>query len=566
MRIQRTLALACGLALGLAAPATAESATASAAARQLTLNLNILATNSRDVRALIGAGEAACALDDPTAAVGFFGRANEIEPRNARVKLGLARALVALERPADALKQFDAAKDLGISEGELAADRGLAYDLRGEQKRAQRDYALALKRANEPETVRRLALSLAIAGQREQALAALDPLIARDDRAAWRARAFVLAMTGDVQGAGGVTAKMMPALARPMMPFFQRLGGLSAAQKAHAVHFGTMPSNGKIDGLVFASAEVGGGLIPAGEPFGRQAERAEPAEPIKAKLPAVSKEVRRRPGAQAVRATFKQPELKVGAAPKPVTVAAAAPVQDVAPRKALAISLDALPAGARAALEAPRNPVLDAVIDKVREDVPGAVAQPVAAPVVAQTQVASAAIQTFTLPPSTSALAPAVLPTAAATQRAQPAQRGLASIIGSLELEKAEVVAVPVAKRPVQVAAVDIKPAVKKPPLTTSNAKKSQPKPVTPERHWAQIATGSDKAALAFEYGRMAKKAPAAFKGLAAHVAPFKATRRLLAGPFASQKEAQAFLKKAGTEGFAWTSPAGSEVETLAAK
>ena len=50
-----------------------------------------------------------------------------------------------------------------------------------------------------PEVERRLALSLAISGQREAALRVIDGQLRRHDRAAWRTQAFVLALTGDAR-------------------------------------------------------------------------------------------------------------------------------------------------------------------------------------------------------------------------------------------------------------------------------------------------------------------------------------------------------------------------------
>ena len=50
---------------------------------------------------------------------------------------------------------------------------------------------------------------------------------------------------------------------------------------------------------------------------------------------------------------------------------------------------------------------------------------------------------------------------------------------------------------------------------------------------------------------------------------PLNATNRLLVGPFASSKEAQAFvnqLKAEDLSGFAWTSAAGQKIEKLPAK
>jgi len=64
------------------------------------------------------------------------------------------------------------------------------------------------------------------------------------DIAGWRDKTFVLAMTGDAKGASDITHIMMPQQADMLQPFLVRLGTLSAAAKAKAVHFGEMPAAG----------------------------------------------------------------------------------------------------------------------------------------------------------------------------------------------------------------------------------------------------------------------------------------------------------------------------------
>src|SRR5690606_13476690 len=124
----------------------------------------------------------------------------EVAPRDGEVKAGMGSAFVLMEEPEAALRFFAEAEALGEAEASFAKDRGLAYDLTGDSPRAQADYAIALKRRDEPETRERLALSLAISGDREGALAAIDRLVRNQDRSAWRTRAFVLALTGDTAG------------------------------------------------------------------------------------------------------------------------------------------------------------------------------------------------------------------------------------------------------------------------------------------------------------------------------------------------------------------------------
>ena len=221
--------------------------------------LRVITANPRNLDALTGAGRAALEVGDAQAAIGFYARAEAIAPRNGRVKAGLGSALVLLNQEQAALGYFEDAVRLGVPEADIASDRGLAYDLRGSSRRAQRDYAVALKRGADDETTRRLALSMAISGDRDAALALLDPLLRRQDTAAWRARAFILAMTGDTAGANRAAESVMPAsLAAGFAPFFRKLPSLRAGEKAAAVHFGHFPGESRpmrIDDL-FNQAEV----------------------------------------------------------------------------------------------------------------------------------------------------------------------------------------------------------------------------------------------------------------------------------------------------------------------
>jgi tetratricopeptide (TPR) repeat protein len=205
----------------------------------LASEIRALAVDPNNLSALVRAGELALKLDDDTAAAAFFARAERIDPRNARVKAGEGALLVAAERPGDALRHFAEAETLGGDPRTFAADRGLAYDLVGEQERAQREYRLALRAGANDETQRRYALSLGISGKRELALAQIEPLLRKSDRGAWRARAFILAMAGDKAGAEKIATSMMPAgMAQGLQPFFEILPALRAPDRAFAVHFG----------------------------------------------------------------------------------------------------------------------------------------------------------------------------------------------------------------------------------------------------------------------------------------------------------------------------------------
>jgi len=213
-------------------------------AEALARYLRVLARDPGDLEALSGAGAAALAVGDADAAINFYVRAEKINPRDGRIKAGLGSALVQKEQPRAALKLFDSATDLGVSPIDVALDRGLAYDLRGDNKRAQQDYAMMLRARPTPEAARRLALSLAMAGDRVGALAVLDPLLRKQDIPAWRARAFILAMTGDTAGGEQAAFAVLPRFqAQALKPFLQRLPSLKPAEKAAAVHFGHFPED-----------------------------------------------------------------------------------------------------------------------------------------------------------------------------------------------------------------------------------------------------------------------------------------------------------------------------------
>lgn len=261
MKMKLSLARLCLLSLGtfavspalgqLAAPLPGLASESDPAAL-LSENLKALARDPYNVDALIQAGQGALAIGDSNAAFGFFARAEELSPQSWRAKAGLASSLTMLEKSREALRIFDEAIALGAPEQDVVADRGLAHDLEGNAKQAQRDYLTALRLRPTDEVTRRLALSLGIAGEKEAALARLDPLVRKNDQGAWRARAFILAMNGDTAGAERIVRMVAaPETARSMLGFMQRLNGLGAAAKAHAVHFGTLSvSSGSTSVLV----------------------------------------------------------------------------------------------------------------------------------------------------------------------------------------------------------------------------------------------------------------------------------------------------------------------------
>jgi Flp pilus assembly protein TadD len=202
-----------------------------------------LASDPTDFQSLIGAGKSALALGDAQAAAGFFARADEANPRSPLPQAGMGAVSVANADPQTALSFFRRAQQLGAPLATFACDRGLAYDLLGQQAQAQADYRAALGGRDSDEVRRRLALSLAISGDRNGALQTLAPLSARGDSGVTRVRAFVLALTGDSNSAMNAINAAMPGSWSRVAPFVQRLPSLSAGQKAAAVNLGIFPDS-----------------------------------------------------------------------------------------------------------------------------------------------------------------------------------------------------------------------------------------------------------------------------------------------------------------------------------
>ncbi len=240
-------AMACACAGAIALPAVPAAALGSyspyneTATAALARYVRDLTENPKDFATLVNAGRAALGVGDTSAAAGFFARADELDPSNPQPHAGMGAVAAANNEPNAAIPYFTRAMQLGAKVSEFGADRGLAYDLMGMQAQAQADYRSAMGGADRDSARARLALSLAISGNRAEAMAALAPLQAKGDPAGARARAFVLALTGDVPGAVRAIELSMPGSSATIAPFLSRLAGLNAGQKAAAVNLGIFP-------------------------------------------------------------------------------------------------------------------------------------------------------------------------------------------------------------------------------------------------------------------------------------------------------------------------------------
>ncbi len=243
-----------------------------------------LGRNPRDVDALIDAGNAALVIGDVDASIGFFSRADQVTPGNVRIRAGLASALVHSGNPVEAIPLFEEVERSGPMDAAATLDRGLAYDLVGDSATAQGFYRQVLARGPNDEALRRLAISQAIAGDKRGSAGTLTPLLTRQDKAAWRARAFALAILGQPDDAIAVVNTTLPAaLASGIAPYLRYMPRLTPAQQAAAANFGQFPRASEIGrddpriARYSASqprrpsvAAVDTSLIPKGEPLGRK--------------------------------------------------------------------------------------------------------------------------------------------------------------------------------------------------------------------------------------------------------------------------------------------------------
>ena len=256
---------------------------------RLNAALSRLARDARDVPALIDAGQASLDLGDFQAAIGFYQRADAIAPGNARVKAGLAGAFVQAEDPLSAIPLFEEAAKVEPLDPDRLADRALAYDLVGDSVSAQQYYRQALAAKPDDEIVRRLALSQAIAGDKRGMEVTLAPLLQKQDKSSWRTRAFALAILGQTEEAESIARSTLPAdMAGAISAYLRFMPRLTAAQQAAAANLGRFPRAAEIgiDDPRFAAyarpravlASASQSLTPVGEPLGKTARAAKPAD------------------------------------------------------------------------------------------------------------------------------------------------------------------------------------------------------------------------------------------------------------------------------------------------
>lgn len=536
---------------------------------RLNENLTRLSRQPTDISALIGAGMAAYQLGDAQAANGFFLRADMVNPRLAQAKLGLALVALEMKQPLEAARYFDAAAALGEPALDYLSERALAYDLAGEQAKAQRDYAAALqRRPGDQAIIRNYAISLGISGKLTEAEAMLRPLLYGTDRGAWRDRAMILAMNGHLAEARKIVQSGLPrGLAEQMDPYLARIGALPPDRRAIAVHYGRFPVDGlRLDPVTSPPAvrtaandkdRKSRSRTRSDRDEGRVRDQRRDAAPVQvASAPSISAGAPRptarpvaEPGASPVAMVQPTPAPAAPGVPAARATFAAAP--EVPDRRPTAASLNAPVAGTPATQTpqpAPSSPLQPA-------PQPGFTTAPVGpspatappalrslAQIMAEINVPAEERQSTEVPVDLTAVA-----------RLQEQQRKVEQATAAKAKREAEAKA-----RAKAEADAKAKAEAERKALIKAN----------PSRNWVQIATGREVAALAFDLRRL-RRTYAALADVEGWTTEWGATRRLLVGPFASAEKAKALqsdLRKAGADSFVWQSSAGEIVTALSRK
>ena len=538
--------------------------------RTLREALQRLERNPRSVAALVAAGRASLELDDLSGAFSFLSRAQAEDPNDGRVLAGLGLLAVRRGEAVTAVQLFDNADAAGEPLRDVAADRGLAYDLVGDNVRAQRYYRQALSREETPETVRRLALSYAIAGDSAASETTLLPLLQRQDRAAFRTRAFALAIMGRHDEAISIAETMLPArLSGRLAPYLRYMPRLTRAQQAAAANLGQFPSVAQIgqDSPQIAALATASGAPPqaarsAVQPRSRRSDRLTPAgTPLGG---ATAQPAATQPAA--TRPTTTQPAATQPATSQPVASQPAAVAQP-----ATTGATGELPAVGVAAAEIsqppprPQQPVVAATLpERTAQPAVGRPPAETARPSFSLSEPAAAEAQPVVQPvanPPVSQIAEVAVPEPAREQSGE--QIALAEAFADFTL--------PASSMPRNADAVDIttiQPArpVVEPKPEPAPEPAAPPPPAHPSRHWVQVATGQDTAAFRFDWRRIARGANGLLDDRKPFTASWGQTNRLVTGPFDSRNAAQDFVTKlgeAGVDAFRFTSENGEEVRPI---
>jgi hypothetical protein len=459
---------------------------------------------------------------------------------------------------------FDRATALGAPQSLLALDRGLAFDLLGQQSRAQADYRVAMFGTQADEARRRLALSLAISKDIKGASATLDPLIRRRDVAAVRTNAFVMALAGDREGARRTIDGALPGAGARFEPFFRLLPVLRADEKAMAVHLGEFPKDAA---QRFATAEriapspvlsIGNTKeVMVAQPsrstqvqttprIDAKVAKVKPPKPpptqVAAKAEAPQRRAERQASAPSTYFAMSRPSLDpsryASRQRKPEAAAAGAPKKaapaDPEPRPGFAATDELMPVADLSEAPEPLVPInVGAVLNDRGEP-----------------------IRTVEASPARSEPRPEPLD--------DPVLTAEADIPPPRSTPKLEIKRPPAPKPKFELARLDPPKKIKAKPEPAEAKKKA---PASP--YFVQLASGANQDRMAGEFKKIRAKKPGLFSGRAAQVTNGRELFRLVIGPFKSRDDSGEFvnqLSKAGIDGFTYTAPDGMTFEKIATK
>ena len=574
-----------GVGAGLITPVYAQEVVQALPPREsadLSAALRRLAARPTDLEALLSAGNASLVLHDASAAAGFFARAAAVAPADQRVILGQARVALEQRRPVDALAGFARAEQAGVRPLDMAADRGLAHDLVGDNARAQELYRSVLAAGDDSEVRRRLALSLAITGNRPEFERTLYPMLRDEDRSAYRTRAFGLAILGLTDDAVGIADAMMPTdLALRMAPYLRYMPRLTKAQQAAAGNLGAFPAATEIgrdsaDIANYASAgariaaRADTSLTPAGAALGPRDTQAT--------RPAAGASGSASPGA-AARVATPLSGTRPASLPGPAPASARASGPAIAPTPAPAVRV------AQAELP-PARAVVAPAVTRPPSPAPSPAPAPSSASAPASVQPGRAAVPS-PLPSAPAAVVPSASPAsgpppASATAAVDAPAEDRISLAEAFAEFGAPSTAAATAPAPDAVDVVKLASArraeearERKEADARARAKREADakaakakaekaaKDAEPSRRWLQIGVGRNTAAFAFDWKRLVKQGGTTLSGKGPWAVKYGASNRMLAGPYPSEAAARAALKALkdkGIDALPYTSAEGEKV------
>jgi Flp pilus assembly protein TadD len=165
---------------------------------------SLVANTSVQPEVKVEFGDALLESGAPDDAIDIYSQVGAQSPARLAALLGMTRAWLDLGDPAKALEQADAARRLAPEDARVLVDRGVVLDSLERHAEAQQSYRAVLAVVPRHVSARNnLALSLALTGQFDEAIALMAPLV-RSSAATPRVRgnmAVIYALKGDTEDA-----------------------------------------------------------------------------------------------------------------------------------------------------------------------------------------------------------------------------------------------------------------------------------------------------------------------------------------------------------------------------